>query len=91
MIATVPVDGVVLTQGTIIIIGMILTPFTATIIALYKLLLGRLKRAEDQVDTLLPVTNAVVESLKTVREELVLSNGRLKDLQDYLNRQVNPR
>ncbi len=61
---------------TLALLGTVSSVLGAVILALFRLLLGRMDRAERQVDTLLPATTTMTELIRALREE----QGRLVDL-----------
>lgn len=81
-----PVDGVYLNQATITLFGVILTPMTTVIVALWLMLKGRLDRAEKQVDTLLPALNTMSESLRSIKEDSGKTSAGIDAMRSDLNR-----
>lgn len=73
---------VVISPAAIGIMTTIVAALVAVIKILYSMLVERLKRAENQVDTLLPITNAVVTSLDLLKAELAKTNDALRNLQN---------
>lgn len=73
---------VVVSGAAIVAITPIIATLALVIKTLYNMLIERLKRAENQVDTLLPIMNAVGISLDSVKDELSKTNSSLKDLKD---------
>lgn len=80
-------DVVTLNGPTITLLAGIGSILSAVIIALFRLLLGRMDRAEKQVDTLLPATQAMIEQLRGLREDLARSLEAVRVLREELSRQ----
>lgn len=69
-------NDVTLNGATITVIGGLLGPLVLAIVALFALVKGRLTRAENQVDTLIPLAKDMVAELKAIREDMA------RDLRD---------
>ncbi len=69
-------DSIQINGPTLALLSTVSGVLGAAILALFRLLLGRMDRAERQVDTLLPATTTMTELIRGLREE----QGRLVDL-----------
>ena len=77
------VEGIQINAATVAAFVAIYGPLSLVIITLFKLLLGRMERAEKQVDTLIPLNASVIEhirelkdTIRSLREDLVRERGQ---------------
>lgn len=75
---------VTLNSATITLIGSLLGPLLLAVGALFALVKGRLTRAENQVDTLIPMARDMVAELKAIREDMA------RDLRERYQSQREP-
>lgn len=63
-------DSIQLNQATLALLGTIGTMLAGVIWTLFQLVKGRMERAENQVDTLIPMARDMVVELKAIREDV---------------------
>jgi uncharacterized protein YoxC len=80
-------EGIQLNQATLTLLTGISGVFSAVIVALFRLLLGRMDRAERQVDTLLPATTTMVDQVKGLRDEQGTLVELVRTLREDLSRE----